>query len=62
MIPILAYRLQEQAFGSMSAASRGRLRQLARAFEANPNSSASAFPASNRGRAWFANGAIKFTS
>ena len=32
MIPILAYRLQEQAFGSLNTANRSRLRQLARAF------------------------------
>jgi hypothetical protein len=44
MIPILAYRLQEQAFGSMSAASRGRLRQLGQAFEANPKSAVSSVP------------------
>jgi hypothetical protein len=44
MIPILAYRLQEQAFESLSAASRGRLRQLARAFEANSSGSISAIP------------------
>ena len=35
MIQILAHRLQEQALGSLSMASRGRLRLLARAFEAN---------------------------
>ena len=44
MIPILAYRLQEQAFGSLHAASRGRLCQLARAFEANANSPISSVP------------------
>jgi hypothetical protein len=33
MIPILAYRIQEQAFGSLSASTRGRLRHLSRAFE-----------------------------
>ncbi len=44
MIPILAYRLQEQIFGSLTTASRGRLRQLARAFEANSSSSISAIP------------------
>jgi hypothetical protein len=37
MIPILAYRIQEQAFGSLSADSRRQLRQLARVFEADPN-------------------------
>jgi Protein of unknown function (DUF2924) len=45
MIPILAYRLQEQAFGSLSSASRGRLRQLARAFEANSNGAIPSIPA-----------------
>jgi DUF2924 family protein len=44
MIPILAYRLQEQAFGSLRAASRGRLQQLGRAFEANSNSPTSSVP------------------
>ncbi len=44
MTPILAYRLQEQAFGSLTAANRGRLRQLARALEANSNSSISSIP------------------
>jgi hypothetical protein len=33
MIPILAYRLQEQAFGSLSARTCDRLRNLSRAFE-----------------------------
>jgi hypothetical protein len=44
MIPILAYRLQEQAFGSLRAASRGRLRQLARAFENNSDATVSSIP------------------
>lgn len=44
MIPILAYRLQEQAFGSLRAASRGRLCQLARAFENNSDASVSSIP------------------
>jgi Protein of unknown function (DUF2924) len=39
MIPILAYRLQEQTFGSLSSVDRGRLRQLARAFETNSGAS-----------------------
>jgi hypothetical protein len=43
-IPILAYRLQEKAFGSLTAANRGRLRQLARAFETNSNSTVSSIP------------------
>lgn len=44
MIPILAYRLQEQAFGSLRAASRGRLCQLARAFESNSDAAVSSIP------------------
>jgi hypothetical protein len=44
MIPILAYRIQEQAFGSLSADSRRRLRQLARMFEADPNARVSSAP------------------
>jgi hypothetical protein len=38
MIPILAYRIQEQAYGSISTGSRNRLRRLVRAFEINPDS------------------------
>jgi hypothetical protein len=41
MIPILAYRLQEKAFGSLSGGTRGRIRHLRRAFE---RSSESAIP------------------
>jgi hypothetical protein len=37
MIPILAYRLQEKAFGPLNARSRAQLSQLARAFETNPS-------------------------
>jgi hypothetical protein len=44
MVPILAYRLQEQAFRSLSSVNRGRLRQLARAFETNSRGSISAIP------------------
>jgi Protein of unknown function (DUF2924) len=33
MIPILAYRIQEQVFGSLSARTRERLRHLSQAFE-----------------------------
>jgi hypothetical protein len=44
LIPILAYRLQEQASGSLSAATRTRLRQLAIAFKANPNAKESSVP------------------
>jgi hypothetical protein len=33
MISILAYRLQEQAFGSLKSGARTRLRQLGQAFE-----------------------------
>jgi len=44
MIPILAYRLQEKGLGAMTAANRGRLGQLARAFETNSNSGVSSVP------------------
>jgi hypothetical protein len=44
MIPILAYRLQEQAFGSLRAESRGRLCQLARAFENDADAAVSSIP------------------
>ena len=37
MIPILAHKTQEQAFGSLSPRSRGRLRQLTQAFETDSN-------------------------
>jgi hypothetical protein len=38
MLPILAYRIQEQAFGTLSARARERLRQLNRAFEEGSDS------------------------
>jgi hypothetical protein len=38
IIQILAYRMQEQAFGSLNPATRGRLLQLVRALEANSTS------------------------
>jgi hypothetical protein len=44
MIQILAYRLQEQAFGSLTTANRGRLRQLAQAFENNADAAVSSIP------------------
>jgi Protein of unknown function (DUF2924) len=44
MVSILAYRLQEQAFGSLSAANRGRLHQLGRAFEDSSSSAVSSIP------------------
>jgi hypothetical protein len=33
MIPILAYRIQEKAFGCLGTSTRNRLRQLSKAFE-----------------------------
>ena len=36
MIPILAYRIQEQAFGSLSPQTEKRLRELARKIECSP--------------------------
>ena len=44
IIPILAYRLQEQAFGSLSAGSGGRLRHLSRAFERGSGSTIPSAP------------------
>jgi hypothetical protein len=44
MIPILGYRLQEKAFGSLSAAARSRLRHLSEAFEKNRESDISSAP------------------
>jgi hypothetical protein len=44
MIKILAYRLQEQTFGSLSSAVRGRLRKLVQAFECNSSHSLSTIP------------------
>jgi Protein of unknown function (DUF2924) len=44
MVLILAYRLQEQTFGSLSSVNRGRLRHLARALESNSSDSISAIP------------------
>jgi hypothetical protein len=44
MIPILAYRIQEQAFGSLGARIRERLRQLSRAFEKGSNLRAARAP------------------
>ncbi len=44
MIPILAHRLQEQAFGSISAQNKNRLRQLGQAFERNPDGAVAGVP------------------
>ena len=44
MIPTLAYRIQEQAFGSLTASSRARLRQLSRAFESDSNAAIPSVP------------------
>src|SRR6202521_4878474 len=37
LVPLLAYRLQEQAFGGLKPAYKRRLRELAESFERNPN-------------------------
>jgi hypothetical protein len=37
LLPILAYRIQEDAFGSPSSDTRRRLRQLATTFDADPD-------------------------
>ncbi len=44
MIPILAFRLQEQAFGPLKPAARTRLRQLSRAFEKDSDSAIPSAP------------------
>ncbi len=44
MIPILAYRIQEQAFGSLGGASRSRLRHLSRSFERTSDSTIPSAP------------------
>ena len=62
MIPILAYRLQERAFGSLTIANRGRLRQLGRAFETSPNSTVSSVPTVRPGTRLVRSGGTKFTS
>jgi hypothetical protein len=37
LVPLLAYRLQEQAYGGLKPAYKRRLRELAESFERNPN-------------------------
>ena len=44
MIPILAYRIQEQAFGSLSARTQERLRRLSQAFEKKGDSALAGVP------------------
>jgi len=44
MIPILAFRLQEQAFGSVGARTLDRLRNLSRAFERDSDSAIPSAP------------------
>jgi hypothetical protein len=44
MVPILAYRIQEQAFGPINREARGRLRQLGQAFERNPDLAIASVP------------------
>ena len=40
LVPLLAYKLQEQTFGGLKPAYIRRLRQLAEGFERNPNRAA----------------------
>jgi hypothetical protein len=44
MILILSYRIQEQTFGGLRPPTRSRLRQIARALDANPDAALSAVP------------------
>jgi hypothetical protein len=48
LVPLLAYRLQEQAFGGLKPAYKRRLRELAESFERNPNKPPKAVSASVR--------------
>jgi hypothetical protein len=43
-VRLLAYQMQEQAYGGLSPATRKRLSELARKFEANPNAELSGAP------------------
>lgn len=45
MVRVIGYRLQEQAFGALSATTRRRLLDLAHKLETNPNASSSTAPA-----------------
>jgi hypothetical protein len=49
MIPILSYRMQEQAFGPLSARVRERLRQFSRAFEKGSDPAAARAPSMKPG-------------
>ena len=40
LVPLLAYRLQEQTFGGLKPAYKRRLRELAERFERNPSKTA----------------------
>jgi len=62
MIPILAYRIQEQALGSLSARAQERLRQLSLAFEKGTDSAVTGVPRIRREHDWFASGGIRFIS
>jgi hypothetical protein len=48
LVPLLAYRLQERAFGGLKPAYKRRLRQLAESFEQNPTRVAKAVSSSAR--------------
>ncbi|MFZ0663995.1 MAG: DUF2924 domain-containing protein [Acidobacteriaceae bacterium] len=42
LVPLLAYKLQEQAYGGLKPAVKRRLRELAQSFERDPNGTAKA--------------------
>jgi hypothetical protein len=44
LIAILAHKIQEQKYGGLKAATRTRLRQLARTLETDPNASVTSLP------------------
>jgi hypothetical protein len=48
LVPLLAYRLQEQAFGGLKPTYKRRLRELAESFERNPGRAAKTVSSSTR--------------
>lgn len=61
IIRILAYKIQEQAFGGLSSSIVRRLRQFASAMEKDPNSTMSIPASLNPARASFGNGRARAT-
>jgi hypothetical protein len=62
MIPILAYRIQEKPFGSISTKTRNRLHQLAEGFANNPKEVMPSKPTLKPGTRLCASGETKYIS